>query len=372
MQESFEKLGLMEDLIIGLRKAGLTLSTPIQAQVIPLTLQGQDVIGQSPTGTGKTLAYLLPLFQKIDPGRREMQALVLAPTNELAIQIKRHAKALAADSGLPIRTVAIIGKVNVPRQIERLKEKPQLIVGTTGRVLELIRLKKITGHTLKTIVLDEADRLLDETNLEQVKAIIKTTLKERQLICFSATLTPAALSKAAELMREPRMIKIGGPAKAAAADKVSHRYRITERRDKIEALRKLTGRLKIERALVFVNRSYDIENTLAKLLYHGLPAAGIHRSLPNPERQKAINDFHTGKIQLLVATDLAARGLDIPVLTHVINLDLPESPQVYLHRAGRTGRAGQSGTVISLVTPREAATIKKYGQALKIEVLALT
>jgi len=368
VSESFEKLGILAPLVTGLQKAGITVPTEIQAQIIPLALLGKDMIGQSATGTGKTLAYLLPLFQKIDLAKRELQAMILAPTHELAIQIQSQIEILANNSGLPVTSAPIIGNVNILRQIEKLKEKPHIIVGLSGRILELIQMKKITGHTIKTIIIDEADRLLDDKNLDSVKAVLKTTLKERQLMLFSATITTKTLDRAKEFMREPEVITVLG--QSDVAPDISHMYFLTEQRDKIEVLRKLVRNINVERALVFVNRSDEIEITAAKLNYEGLKAAGLHGSLVTGDRKKAIGDFRSGKIQLLVATDLAARGLDIPGVAYVFNLDLPEDPQVYLHRVGRTGRAGKSGTAISIVAQREAVLINKYEKVLKINILA--
>jgi superfamily II DNA/RNA helicase len=368
MSESFENLGIIGPLVTGLQKAGITVPTGIQALVIPLALSGKDIIGQSATGTGKTLAYLLPLFQKIDIAKREMQAMILAPTNELAIQIKRQIEVLAINSGLLVTSATIVGNVNIARQIEKLKEKPRIIVGSSSSILGLIQKRKITANTIKTIILDEADRLLDNKNLDSVKAVLKTTLKERQLLVFSATITKTTQDRAKEFMKEPKAVTVMGNSDVAPG--ICHMYFLTEQRDKIEVLRKLLSCIKVEQALVFINRSDNIEITVAKLEYLGFKATGTHGGLEKEERKKSIEDFRSGKKQLLVATDLAARGLDIPGVTHVFNLDLPEDPQAYLHRVGRTGRTGQSGTAISIVAAREVGLINKYEKALKINILA--
>lgn len=367
MNESFDKLGIIASLTVGLKKAGIVNPTAIQSQVIPLALLGKDVIGQSATGTGKTLAYLLPLFQKIDTDKREMQAIILTPTHELAIQIERQIEFLANNSGVPITSTPIIGNVNITRQIEKLREKPHIIVGSSGRILELIQKKKITAHTIKTIIVDEADRLLDDNNVDSVKAVIKTTLKERQLMLFSATITPQTLARANAFMREPEVITV--KTQLEKPD-ISHLYFVAEQRDKIEALRKLVRVVQAKRGLVFINRSDEIEITVAKLTYHGLKAAGLYGSSVKTDRKKALEDFRNGKIQLLVASDVAARGLDISEVDYVFNLDIPEDPQIYLHRVGRTGRAGQSGTAISIIAKREIALIKKYEKVLRITITA--
>jgi len=366
MTTSFEQLGLIEPLVVALKQEGIIVPTAIQQRTIPLALANKDILGQSETGTGKTLAYLLPLFQKIDSTKREMQAIILTPTHELAIQIQRQIEILAKNSGLPVTSNSIIGNVNITRQIEKLKEKPHIIVGSSGRILELIRKKKINGQTIKTIVLDEADRLLDKNNAETVKAVIKTTLKERQLLLFSATLPPATLQQASELLKEPEEIRI--TQNIAVAPAITHLYFLVEQRDKFEVLKKLIQMVDPARALIFINKSEEIEMTVDKLKYHGLEAEGIHGSAIKTERSKAMEGFRQGKIKLLVASDIAARGLDIQGVTHIFNLDIPEDPQLYLHRVGRTGRAGQSGTAISLATIREIPYLKKVENSFKITI----
>jgi superfamily II DNA/RNA helicase len=368
MSDTFEKLGVSEPLAAALRKEGITVPTAIQTAVIPAALAGKDIIGQSATGTGKTLAYLLPLFQKIDTAKRENQAIILAPTHELAMQIQRRVELLAQNSSLPVTAMPVIGNVNIARQIDKLKEKPHIIAGSSGRILELIQKKKISAQTVRTIIIDEADRLLDDKNADGVKAVIKSTLMDRQLMMFSATMPPAALSTAQEWMREPEVITSAGQAQVPAD--ISHMYFLTDQRDKIEVLRKLVTHLRITKALVFINRSDDVEMTVAKLAYHRLKAAGLHGASFKEERRKALEDFRSGRIELLVASDVAARGLDIPGVGYVINLDIPEEAQLYLHRVGRTGRAGQSGTAISIVTVREEVVINKFARLFKIEIPA--
>ena len=363
----FEKLGLSEPLQQGLQKAGITSPTGIQTQVIPLALAGKDVIGESATGTGKTLAYLLPIFQKINVSKREMQALILAPTYELSMQIYREIELLALNSGVPVTATPIIGDVNITRQIEKLRDKPHIIVGSGGRVLELIQKRKISAHTIKTIVLDEADRLLGEQHLEGIKAVIKTTLKDRQLLLFSATIKPAIVELAKELMREPEVIRVAPQAE----DKpdIEHWYFVAPLREKMEVLRKIARSIEGERALVFINKPDNVAVTVAKLNFQGITAAGLHGSASKEQRKTALEDFRNGKVQLLVASDVAARGLDITGVDYVINLDMPDEPQLYLHRVGRTGRAGRRGTAISIVTAAgESTYIEKCEKSLKITI----
>ncbi|MBP2626082.1 MAG: box helicase domain protein [Firmicutes bacterium] len=366
MIESFEQLGLSAALVAGLRVAGIEVPTAIQSQVIPLALLGRDIIGQSATGTGKTLAFLLPLFQRIDTGKRETQVIIIAPTHELAIQILRQVEMLSKHSGLPVTSTSIIGNVNIARQIDKLKDKPHILVGSSGRILELIQKKKIISQTIKTIVIDEADRLLDDKNMDTVKAVIKTTLKDRQIMLFSATITPDTLEQAKKIMHAPEVLTIEG--QIGDMPDITHLYFLAEQRDKIEVLRKIVALINNERVLIFINKSEEIETTAAKLEYHGLKAAGIHGSSFKGDRKKSLEDFRKGKIQLLVASDVAARGLDITGVNYVFNLDMPEDPQVYLHRVGRTGRAGKSGIAMSIITKNELALINKYEKVLKIKI----
>ena len=366
MNTSFEQLGLDKMLVMGLAKAAITIPTPVQAAVIPEALTGRDVIGHSATGTGKTLAYLLPLFQKIDSSKREVQGIVLAPTHELVMQIFRQAELLAQNSGIPVFTAAIIGEVNIARQIDKLKEKPHLLIGSAGRVLELIQKKKINAQTIKTIVLDEADRLLDDNNRAAVAAVIKTTQKDRQLLLFSATIPQETLVAAAQWLRDPVHAAIQNDSPLPSG--ITHVYFLAEARDKVVVLRKLLAGIQPERALVFVNTAPAIAETVAKLNFHGVAAAGLHGSANKAERQAAMQDYREGRVRILVASDLAARGLDIDGVDNVINLDLPETAQSYLHRAGRTGRAGASGSVFSIVDRGESRRIHSLRKSLRIAI----
>lgn len=369
MNGSFSNLGLSAPLTAALHKEGLTVPTAIQSEVLPLVLAGRDVVAQSATGTGKTLAYLLPLFTKIDAAKRENQAIILAPTHELAIQIQRQIELLAKNAEIAITSVPLIGNANITRQIDKLKERPHIVVGSSGRILELIQKKKITAQTVKTIILDEADRLMDDHNHESVKAVIKTTLKDRQVLLFSATITPQTRERAAAFLTDAAVVTVKEQA-TAVASAINHLYFICEQRDKVEMLRKLVHSTKLKQALVFINRSEDLELTAAKLNFNGLKAAALHGTFVQADRKKSLEDFRSGRVQLLVASDIAARGLDIPGMEYIFNLDLPEDPQVYLHRVGRTGRAGQTGTAISIISQREIDLIKYYEKTLKIAIKA--
>lgn len=363
---AFEELGLNLNFIEGLKKEKITVPTEIQEKVVPAALENKDIIAQSQTGSGKTLAYLLPIFQRISADKREMQAIILAPTHELVMQIEKVIKSLADNSGVPVTSTSIIGDVNVKRQVEKLKEKPHIIVGSTVRILDLIKMKKISAHTIKTIVMDEADRLLEDKNIGVVKDIIKTTLRDRQLMAFSATIDEKIENAAKDLMKEPEVIRV--EEKLQVNPNITHMYIACEQRDKIEVLRKLVAATNPKKAIVFINNTEETETTTMKLQYHNLKAYGIHGKATKEERQKAMENFRTGKLQLLVASDIAARGLDVKDVTHIFNLDLPRDSRDYLHRVGRTGRGAQKGSAISIITPKELSDIKKYQKDFGIKI----
>ena len=364
--ESFQELGIQAELVEALAKEGIVQPTEIQKSTIPLILSNRDVAGQSETGSGKTLAYLLPVLQKIDRNKRENQVLVLTPTHELALQVQRQIQDLSRHLAATITSAAIIGNVNIARQIEKLKEKPHIIVGSAGRILELIQKRKISAQSLKTIVLDEADQLLDERNIQTVKAVLKTAYKDSHILLFSATLSQDAIEQAAGFLKDPAVQRI--TMKATVVPTIIHQHFMCEQRDKLELLRKLVRHLEPGRALIFINKTEEIEKTVERLSYHGLDAVAISGASQKENRRQAMADFRAGKTQLLVASDLAARGLDIKNITHIFNLDIPEEPQLYLHRVGRTGRAGQSGVAVSLVTQRELPLLHKIENSLKISI----
>ncbi|MDS1004780.1 DEAD/DEAH box helicase [Clostridium sporogenes] len=366
MMNSFDTLNLNPMLVEGLKKLNINEPTEIQKRAIPLAMENRDIIGQSETGTGKTLAYLLPIFEKVNVEKKEMQTIILAPTHELSMQINNEIKNIASNSNMDVRSMAIIGEANIKRQIEKLKEKPHIIVGSPGRILELIKKKKITAHTVKTIVIDEGDKLLDKNNIKVVKDIIKTTLKDRQLMLFSATITESSLNIAKDLMKEAEVIK--AKEQNTVNENIKHLYITGEHRERIEVLRKLIASTNPKRAIVFINRNEEIELITLKLQYHKIKAYGIYGAAEKEQRKKALEDFRLGKVQILVSSDLSARGLDIKDVTHIFNLDLPENPKEYLHRVGRTGRASEEGTAISIITEKEKALIRKYEKEFNINI----
>ena len=368
--KDFAQLGVDEALCGALAKQDITKPTAIQAEILPKALQGQSLLGEAPTGTGKTLAYLLPTLMKLEAEDREVQAVVLAPTYELAMQITNAARDLSQQAGLGLRVQGLIGGANIARQIEKLKEKPQLIVGSAGRLLELARRKKLQLNKAKVLVLDEFDRLLDDQNLQNTAEVVRLMppREEMQILLLSATTSRKALERAS-FLGSPEHITVAD--EAAASGLRDDYYRITPFREKIEVLRKLTRRLNITRGLVFINKRFDVEKTLSQLRYEGLSVESLVSAGGKQERQHAVSSFSKGRVRLLLATDVAARGLDIPGIDYVVNLDVPENAQAYLHRAGRTARAGAHGTVITLADIKEAYKLELLEKQLKLALKPL-
>ena len=362
---TFEQLNLASELIEGLKAERITEPTPIQEQAIPVLLQGRSAYVSSATGSGKTLAYLLPLLQRIDAGQKTVQAMVIAPTHELAMQIFTQAKDLAEHSGIKVRTQALIGGVAVKRQLEGLKKKPHLIVGSAGRILHLIDLKKIKPHSITMVVVDEVDRLLSGDSAENVRTLIGTTSRDRKLVFVSATVQPESMREVKGLVADVTEIHVDANR---VSETIEHQYILCEERDKPDILRKLMHALEPDRAIAFVHRNRTAEIIADKLNYHKLPVADIHGAHDKLARKQGLDNLRTGKVRLLLASDVAARGLDIRDVTHIFNVDIPSNAKDYLHRVGRTGRAGAQGWAISLVTPQEVRIIDRFNKELGIAI----
>lgn len=345
-------------------KAGFVRPTSIQSYAIPAILDKKDIIAQSPTGTGKTLAYLLPVLHAIDSEKLYVQAVILASSQELVMQILSEIQKWSEGSG--IRSASFIGGANMKRQLEKLKKHPHIVAGTPGRILELIKQKKLKMHEVKTVVLDEGDQLLVPEHTDTIKQIIKSTLSDRQVVLFSATLPEHTVKLAQELTDGAEMISVEKDETIEAA-KVEHIYFQSEARDKIKLLEKIS-RLPSVKALVFVKDIGNLTVLSEKLAYKEIKTSVLHSDLNKMERQKSLRLFRQEKTPMLLATDVAARGLDIQGITHVVHFDFPKDLNQYVHRSGRTGRFGAAGTVLSLVTEREERELKKYARELGIEV----
>ncbi len=355
-----------EEYVTKLKEAGIETPTEIQLKAMPVIFEGKDVIGLSKTGSGKTLAYLLPVLSKLDPEIKSPQILVLTPTHELAHQVYKVCSVLMDKNDAAL----LIGGANMNRQIEALKQKPKIVIGSAGRVLELNKLKKFSAHYIKTIVIDEADRMLDDKNIEQVKSVIKLTQKDRQLLFFSASFDQQAINTAKTLSNNPEIIEIKG--KALLPESIEHYYFVCEKRDKIEVLRKFFHGENIKRGIVFINSPEEIETLAKRLNYHGINALSLHGDFNKIERANVLRKFRQEDKILLVASDIASRGLDIEGLTHVINFDVPENPMFYLHRSGRCGRMGQKGVSILIATKQEVVHIKKLQKKFNVKISEIT
>ncbi|MGL4740270.1 MAG: DEAD/DEAH box helicase [Sarcina sp.] len=364
--ENFKELNIREDIINILNKNKIVVPTQIQKEAIPVALEGKNILAQSETGTGKTLAYLIPIIMKIDITKKENQAIILAPTHELASQINDAITLLNNGLDEKVTSMIIVGSGNLKRQMENLKKKPQIIVGSSGRILELIRKKKIGAHTVKTLVLDEVDKLLHFKNVDEVNNIRKSMLRDTQKLLFSATITEDTLNVVNKVVDDYEFISVKEKNEVNAD--IEHAYFYSDSRDKDDILRRVIHASKAERILVFINRNYDLTITLEKLRYHKIKVDSLHGENSKERRKRALDDFRSGKIQVLMASDVAARGLDIKGLTHIINLDIPEDPKNYLHRVGRVGRAGEKGTAYSIVDYKEERFIGKYEREFNIEI----
>ncbi|WP_416728805.1 DEAD/DEAH box helicase [Fictibacillus sp. JL2B1089] len=336
-------------------KSGFSAFTDIQERSIPEQLENKDLIIESPTGTGKTLAYALPALSKLNPEVKNAQVLFLAPTRELAMQIYDVCQKFTENSGLS--GASLIGGANMQRQLDKLKKKPQFIVGTPGRVKELIQNKKLKVHEVKTIVIDEADHIIEAGFNGDVEQVIAATLKDRQLVFVSATINNKTEDWSRKLAVAPVIVKV---EKDLVKSEVTHTFMVSDYRDKVENLRKLIRHTPGIKAMVFINSSMKMDEFATKLEYKKIKLGVLAGNSTKQDRQKVINDFKNGKIPVLLTTDVATRGLDIPDVTHVVHFEMPEDVKQYVHRSGRTGRMGKEGTVVSLVTKAELTSVKKW------------
>lgn len=364
MDTTFQTLGIQPDLLHILQKMNIMHPTSVQAHAIPPITEGKDVITQSQTGTGKTLAYLLPIMQKLDARSKELQAVVLAPTRELGMQILKEMEALGTESGIVAQ--ALIGGAATQRQVDKLRLHPQIVVGTPGRIVELIKIRKLKMHNVKTIVVDEVDQVFDLGSIHEVEDILRSAQRDRQIVFFSATIPAAIEDVAQRWMNEPARIAIE-PAHRTS-EHLEHLYFMCEERDKIDLLRRLVRLYNPRSAMVFINEINDMAELVAKLKFIGFSIEALYGESGKQQRAAVLNGFRSGKFQLLLATDVAARGLDIKGLTHVINFDPPVDADHYVHRVGRTGRMRQKGTAISIITRKEQFIMDKFEKALGITI----
>lgn len=364
---TFCTLGVAGHRIEALAQQGIQTPAGIQALTYPILSDRQDAWLCAPTGSGKTLAYLLPLLDRIDPETTDLQVAVLVPTQELAVQINDCIRLLEQAANPAIRSQLLIGNASSKRQKEKLKKKPHIVVGTCGRILSLANERKLKLHLCKCVVIDEADTMLGEDSIEDVEAIIKMTPRERQLVFASATEKGHAFHHAQSMGKDVQWLQ-GEALKSVTT--IEHSYIETRYHNKPKALQQLLENLQPERAIVFVHRNLTVEELGEELTYRKFDLHVLHGNLSKFDREKALNQFRRGKVKVIIASDVAAKGLDVKGVSHIINFDLPSSPDDYLHRAGRTGRMGASGHAISIVTEEEYKLIQRYERELDIEIKA--
>jgi len=354
---TFDGLGLLPELLRAVKDAGYTTPTPIQTQAIPIILAGHDVMGGAQTGTGKTAGFTLPLLQRLapyatsspSPARHPVRALILAPTRELAMQV--HESVVTYSKHLPLRSVCIYGGVDIKPQIAQLREGREIVVATPGRLLDHVQQKSVSFNSVEVLVLDEADRMLDMGFMPDIKRILAMLPTARQSLLFSATFSGEIKKLADTMLKSPQLIEVA--RRNAVSETVTHRVYAVASDLKRHLLVKLLTHEDMRQVLVFVGTKFGASRLAVHLARQGIAADAIHGDKSQAQRTEALENFKSGKIRVLVATDVAARGLDIDDLPHVINYELPHTAEDYVHRIGRTGRAGKQGMAISLFAPEE-------------------
>ncbi len=367
---SFDQLGLTEELLKAVAEQGYSTPTPVQQQAIPVILDGKDVLAGAQTGTGKTASFTLPLLQRLFENinlhqkSRRVRALILAPTRELALQVVESVKTYGKH--LPFRVEAIVGGASINMQIRNLRHGCDIVVATPGRLLDHVQQRNINLSQVEILVLDEADRMLDMGFLPDIRKIMALLPKQRQSLLFSATVANEIKTLAAQLLNNP--VEIAVSRQNATADNVTERVYGINREYKRALLSYLIGSNNWKQVLVFVRTKHGADRLEKQLIEDGIRSTALHGDKTQGARNKALEQFKTGKVSVLVATDVAARGLDIDDLPHVVNFDLPQVPEDYIHRIGRTGRAGASGEALSLVSPEEAYLLADIEKLLKREI----
>lgn len=347
--KTFNEFGLEPKVLRAITEMGFEESTPIQEKTIPLALEGRDLIGQAQTGTGKTAAFSIPVINKINVTEEKIVALVMCPTRELAIQVAEEISKLGRFKG--IRSLPIYGGQDIVKQIRALKKRPQIIIGTPGRLLDHINRKTIRLDDVATVVLDEADEMLDMGFMEDIQSILSLVPENHHTMLFSATMPPNIQRLGSQFLKNPEHVSV--IPKQVSAPLIQQCYIEVQEKVKFDALSRLIDMEAPELAIVFGRTKRRVDELSEALQKRGYSAEGLHGDLSQNQRDHVMRKFRDGSIDVLVATDVAARGLDVSGVTHVINFDLPQDPESYVHRIGRTGRAGKEGTAYTFVTPRE-------------------
>ena len=362
----FEDLKLDDRILRAVADMGFEETSPIQGKSIPLALEGTDIIGQAQTGTGKTAAFGIPLLEKVDPKLKKLQAVVLCPTRELAIQVAEEIRRLAKYMH-GIKVLPVYGGQEIVKQIRSLKDGTQVIIGTPGRVMDHMRRKTIRVEEVHTVVLDEADEMLNMGFLEDMETILGQLPETRQTMMFSATMSPAILEIARKFQKDPETVKV--VKKDLTVPKVTQYYYEVKQKNKVEVLSRLLDLYAPKLSVVFCNTKKGVEEVVDALQGRGYFAEGLHGDLKQIQRDRVMNSFRNGKTDILVATDVAARGIDVDDVEAVFNYDIPQDDEYYVHRIGRTGRAGREGKAFSLVVGKEVYKMRDIQRYCKTRII---
>ena len=362
----FEDLELDAKIMRAITDMGFEAASPIQGQAIPLELQGLDIIGQAQTGTGKTAAFGIPLLQKIDPKNKKPQAIILCPTRELAIQVSEEIRRLAKYMH-GVKVLPIYGGQEIGRQIRSLKDGVQVIIGTPGRVMDHMRRKTVKMDQIHTVVLDEADEMLNMGFLEDMETILSALPEERQTLMFSATMPQAIQRIAANFQKDPQIVRV--VKKELTVPKVTQYYYEVKPKNKLEVMCRLLDLYDPKLSVVFCNTKKQVDELVQGLQGRGYFAEGLHGDLKQEQRDRVMRAFRTGRTDILVATDVAARGIDVDDVEAVFNYDVPQDDEYYVHRIGRTGRAGREGKAFNLVVGKEVYKLREIQRYCKTRII---
>ena len=363
----FEELNIDERILRAIEDMGFEDTSPIQTQAIPAVCEGIDVVGQAQTGTGKTAAYTIPMLMKIDPQIKKPQAIVLCPTRELAVQVAEEIRKLAKYMS-DIKVLPVYGGQEIVRQIKSLKTGVQIIVGTPGRVMDHMRRKTVKFDNINMVILDEADEMLDMGFREDMETILTETPQDRQTVMFSATMPKAIMDIARNFQKDARVIKV--VRKELTVSNIEQFYYEVRPKNKTEVLCRLIDIYNPRLSVVFCNTKRQVDELISELKGRGYFADGIHGDMKQQQRDRVMDDFRSGNVDILIATDVAARGIDVDDVDMVFNYDIPQDEEYYVHRIGRTGRAGRSGMALSFISGKEVYKLKDIERYCKTKILA--
>lgn len=363
----FDELNIDERILRAIEDMGFEETSPIQTQAIPAVCEGIDVVGQAQTGTGKTAAYTIPMLMKIDPQIKKPQAIVLCPTRELAVQVADEIRKLAKYMS-DIKVLPVYGGQEIVRQIKSLKTGVQIIVGTPGRVMDHMRRKTVKFDNINMVILDEADEMLDMGFREDMETILTETPEDRQTVMFSATMPKAIMDIARNFQKDARIIKV--VRKELTVSNIEQFYYEVRPKNKTEVLCRLIDIYNPRLSVVFCNTKRQVDELISELKGRGYFADGIHGDMKQQQRDRVMDDFRSGKVDILIATDVAARGIDVDDVDMVFNYDIPQDEEYYVHRIGRTGRAGRSGMALSFISGKEVYKLKDIERYCKTKILA--